>query len=272
MTINLFFSKNDSFFIFFILIVIFWGIGFYQLPIWLLIIGATIIVLLRLYLLSDASLSFTEFFVHLFVYQLILFLSVWLMRHYRKALLSNLDLVVALANALDSRDPYTLDHSKNVSRLSVEMGKKMGLSAKQCEEIRIGALLHDIGKIGIREKILLKTEKLDASEYEQIKQHTLIGYNIIKHIKVFSNNSVLDSVLYHHERYDGKGYPKGLCGERIPLSARIIAIADTYDAMTSKRIYRDKLSIEHTLEEIKNNKGRQFDPEIADVFISLFNK
>lgn len=148
----------------------------------------------------------------------------------------------------------------------------MKLSEECCEVIRKGALLHDIGKIGIPEHILGKSGKLTDEEYEIIKSHPTLGHNMIKHIEHFHKNGVLDIVLYHHERYDGKGYPTGLKGDQIPLFARIVGIADTFDAMTTKRVYRDEFDIEYALNEIRKNRGTQFDPEIANVFLSLFEE
>lgn len=125
-------------------------------------------------------------------------------------------------------------------------------------------------KSGFPEHILMKTGRLTEDEYEIIKSHTTIGYEMIKHIGDFHHNGVLDIVLYHHERYDGKGYPTGLKDRQIPLFARIVAVADTFDAMTTKRVYRDEIELESTLNEIRKNKGTQFDPEIVDIFLSLF--
>jgi len=147
----------------------------------------------------------------------------------------------------------------------------MNLSKVSCEIIRKGALLHDIGKIGIPERILGKNGKLTNEEYEIIKSHPILGHNMIKHIGDFDKNGVLDIILYHHERYDGKGYPKGLKGDQIPLFARIVGIADTFDAMTTKRVYRDAFDIEEALNEIRKNKGTQFDSEIVDIFLSIFD-
>lgn len=270
--LNFYITNNDSFYIFFILSVILLGIGFYKYPYWFLFTITSIIVAFRSYLLSDDGPSLTQSLIHLLVYQLILLISVWLMRNYQEVVLSKMNLVKALANALDSRDPYTRNHSENVSKLSVKIAEKMGLPKKMCEEIRIGGLLHDIGKIGVPEGVLLKAGKLTEEEYESIKKHPTIGFQIIQHISEYSKNSVLESILYHHERYDGTGYPNGLKGEMIPLSARIVAIADTFDAMTSERVYRKERSVEGTLDEILKNKGRQFDPEITDVFLTIINE
>ena len=118
----------------------------------------------------------------------------------------------------------------------------------------------------------MKNGKLTNEEYEEIKTHPTIGYNMIKHVADFHKNGILDMVLYHHERYDGKGYPAGLKGNQIPLYARIAAVADTFDSMTTKRVYREELSLDYTLNEIQKNKGTQFDPEIVDTFLSLFER
>ena len=183
-----------------------------------------------------------------------------------------LELTTVLANALDSRDSYTLNHSENVAKYSVQIAEKLKLSKECCAISRKGALLHDIGKIGISEHILMKNGTLTNEEYEEIKIHPTIRYNMIKHVADFHKNGILDMVLYHHERYDGKGYPAGLKGNQIPLYARIAAVADTFDAMTTKRVYREELSLDYTLNEIQKNKGTQFDPEIVDTFLSLFER
>ena len=184
-----------------------------------------------------------------------------------------LELTTVLANALDSRDSYTLNHSENVAKYSVQIAEKLKLSKECCAIIRKGALLHDVGKIGISEHILMKNGTLTNEEYEEIKVHPTIRYNMIKHVADFHKNGILDMVLYHHERYDGKGYlPAGLKGNQIPLYARIAAVADAFDAMTTKRVYREELSLDYTLNEIQKNKGTQFDPEIVDTFLSLFER
>ncbi|MCU9612553.1 HD-GYP domain-containing protein [Caldibacillus lycopersici] len=182
------------------------------------------------------------------------------------------DLTRALAKALDTRDTHTLYHSENVANFSVQIAKKMNLSEQKCREIQIGALLHDIGKIGIAEHVLSKPGKLTSDEYELIKSHPKIGHDIIKHVNNFQDSGVLDIVLYHHEKFDGTGYPNGLKGENIPLEARIVAVADAYDAMVSKRIYKNEMDYASVRQELINNKGKQFDPEIVDVFLSLLDQ
>jgi len=267
---SIFPNGDDHFYILYIFSVIFLGIGFYNKPAWFLIFFTVLVVSFRYLLILDEELNVVVFCIHLCTYFLITLISSRLMRLVQKVKADNLELTTALANALDSRDTYTLHHSENVARYAVQIAEKMKLSKESCAIIRKGALLHDIGKIGIPEHILLKNDKLLTDEYEIIKSHPTVGYNIIKHVTDFHKNGVLDIVLYHHERFNGKGYPKGIAGHQIPLFARIVAVADAFDAMTSKRVYRDELNLEYTLNEIRKNKGTQFDPEIVDVFLSLF--
>jgi putative nucleotidyltransferase with HDIG domain len=218
---------------------------------------------------TDSVSIISAFFIHSFTYLLITFISAGLKKYIQTVKEAQLELTLALANALDSRDPYTSDHSKNVAKYSLEIAQKMKLPKDMCDVIHVGGLLHDIGKIGIAEHVLNKPGKLTDEEYTIIKSHPTIGYNIIKHVTSFNKNGILDIVLYHHERYDGKGYPKGLEGDHIPLVARIVAVADTFDAMSSQRVYRDKLDQEFILNEIHKNKGKQFDPKVVDTFLSL---
>jgi putative nucleotidyltransferase with HDIG domain len=181
-------------------------------------------------------------------------------------------LTTALANTLDSRDKYTAFHSINVAKYSELIAREMRLSEKFCNNVRLGALLHDIGKIGIPENILNKTDKLTTEEYEIIKTHPLIGYQMVKHISIFEKNGVLDAILYHHERENGSGYPKGLKGENIPIIAKIIAVADSFDAMTSNRVYRKEKSFSFAVNEIYKNRGNHYDPEVVDGFCRVINQ
>nr|WP_285889658.1 HD-GYP domain-containing protein [Neobacillus niacini] len=194
------------------------------------------------------------------------------MLYVQKVKKDSLDLTESLINALDSRDSYTSDHSENVSRYAMQIAEKMNLSKDLCNVIRTGGLLHDIGKIGIPENILTKTGKLTSEEYNVIKTHPVIGYEMLKHVEGLKRNGILDIVLYHHERYDGKGYPKGLKGNEIPLAARIVGVADAFDAMISKRVYRIELDMNFALNEIRRNKGTQFDPEVVDAFLDIFQE
>lgn len=183
-----------------------------------------------------------------------------------------LEFTTALTESLDARDKYTYDHSKNVAYYSREIAVAMKLSRKECENLYIGGLLHDIGKIGVPENILNKPARLTNEEYDLIKQHPQMGYNILKHVTMFKDNSILDMVLYHHEKYDGTGYPQGLKGEDIPLVARIMAVADSFDAMTSKRIYRNQPNLAYAKGELIKGKQTQFDTEVVDVFLQLLKE
>ncbi|WP_449620410.1 HD-GYP domain-containing protein [Robertmurraya sp. Marseille-Q9965] len=266
------FDNESNMYLIYIFIVILLGIGFYNYSVFIIILLTTLVVTCRFCLIPDETPSITTFLTYLVTYLLISFISRTLMRYVQKVRKDYFELTTALANALDSRDPYTRHHSENVSKYAVEIAQEMELSAELCDIIRIGGLLHDIGKIGIPEHILTKKGKLTEEEYNIIKTHPNIGYKIIKHITNFSENGVLDIVLYHHERYDGSGYPNGLKGKEIPLLARIVAVADTFDAMVSQRVYREKLDLNSTLGEIVQNKGTQFDPEIVDIFLRVVER
>jgi len=175
--------------------------------------------------------------------------------------------IKSIAQALDAKDQYTHGHSMRVTLYSLALAKTLKLPDDLLEEIETTGLLHDIGKIAIPEKILLKPGKLTTEEYEVIKTHPELGerlVNGIEKLRIISN-----WLKSHHERYDGRGYPDGLVGEAIPISSRIIAIADTYDAMTSNRSYRGALSHEEAIAEIKKCSGTQFDPNLAELFISI---
>ena len=154
-----------------------------------------------------------------------------------------------------------------MSEYSVFIAKKLGYSKEKCETLRQMALLHDIGKIGIPDAILNKPEKLTDEEYKIMKSHVIRGGEILKYFTVVDNVSV--GALYHHEKYDGSGYCHGLKGEEIPLDARIIGIADAFDAMTANRIYRKQLDLDFVINELKRNSGTQFDPKLVDIMLSL---
>ena len=180
-----------------------------------------------------------------------------------------LDMVQTLRYTVEAKDSYTRGHSDRVSEYSVLIGEKLGLPAEQIKTLRIGGLFHDIGKIGIPDSILLKPAKLTDEEYSQIKNHPSIGAHILGSAAIFQD--IIPIVKHHHERYDGNGYPSKLKGEEIPYLARIAAVADTFDAMTSRRSYRGPIDVEHVKEEIKRCEGTQFDPQIAEVFIEILN-
>ena len=168
---------------------------------------------------------------------------------------------------IDAKDPYTNGHSIRVAKYTRIIAEELGYKGEELERIYYVALLHDCGKIGVPDNILGKPDRLTDEEFEIIKSHTVRGGEIMSHFKSLENAG--EGALYHHERYDGKGYPEGKAGEDIPFIARIICVADSYDAMNTNRVYRNKLSKEHILEEIERCKGKQFDPNIADVMISL---
>lgn len=178
-----------------------------------------------------------------------------------------LDTIGILRHTVEAKDPYTRGHSDRVSEFSVLIGQKMNLDSDTIHDLKIGGLFHDIGKIGIPDSILLKESKLNDNEYSQIKNHPTIGAHILGDAKVFEN--IIPIVKHHHEKFDGTGYPSGLKGSEIPLIARIASVADTFDAMTSKRTYRDSLPISVVKEELKRCSGSQFDPEIASVFLDI---
>ena len=168
---------------------------------------------------------------------------------------------------VDKKDHYTKCHCNRVSEYCVLIGKKLGLPQEDLDKLRIGGLFHDIGKIGIPDNILKKESKLTNEEYDEIQTHTSLGVDILTRNKVFKE--IIPIVEYHHEKYDGNGYPFKLKGDEIPLAARITAVADTFDAMTSKRTYRDALPLEVAIYELEKNKGTQFDAEIVDAFVSI---
>ena len=172
--------------------------------------------------------------------------------------------ILSISNAVDAKDSYTQEHSKRVSEYSVIIARKLGFDEKHIEEIRQIALLHDIGKIAVSDNILNKPAKLTEEEYEIMKSHTTAGGQILKDLTIVENVSL--GAMYHHEKYDGTGYPLGLSGTDIPIEARIIAVADAFDAMNSNRVYRKSLTKEKILSELENGKGKQFDPNLIDLF------
>ena len=175
--------------------------------------------------------------------------------------------IATISGAIDAKDPYTEGHSRRVADFSVQIAKKMGLSEEDCERLKYIALLHDIGKIGVPDNILKKPDRLTDEEFATIKQHTVEGGDILQNFTMLPG--VTEGAKYHHERYDGNGYCYGLKGKDIPLFARIISVADAYDAMNSSRCYRKALDKDIILSELEKGKGRQFDPDIADIAIDL---
>lgn len=178
-----------------------------------------------------------------------------------------LESIETLRYTVEAKDTYTKGHSDRVSEFAVLIGEKMGLSESELKTLKIGGLFHDIGKIGIPDSILLKDAKLTNDEYSEIKHHPSIGAHILSNATIFAD--IIPVVKYHHERFDGRGYPENLQGENIPLLARIVAVADSFDAMSSRRTYRNSLEIETIINEIRNNSGTQFDPQVANVFLDI---
>ena len=180
------------------------------------------------------------------------------------------EIIDCITFALDTRDPYTGGHSQRVSDMALEVSKILGLDEHLCEKIHIAAHLHDIGKIGVPDAVLKKQGKLDDEEWEYMKKHPEFGANILQ--KSHRLSELSEIVLMHHERYDGKGYPLGKSGEDIPLGARIIAICDSIDAMTSNRCYRKSLGFDVCYEEIEKNLGKMYDPKIGKIVLENWDK
>ena len=182
----------------------------------------------------------------------------------------SVQVVEALAAAIDAKDHYTNGHSDRVAEYARQISKRYGYSEKKQDEIYMMGLLHDVGKIGIPDSVINKPDKLTDEEYEIIKQHPATGANILSKAKEMGRMAI--GAHWHHERYDGKGYPDGLVGTDIPDEARIIAVADSYDAMTSRRSYRDVLSQDVVRKEIERGKGTQFDPVFADIILQMIDE
>jgi putative nucleotidyltransferase with HDIG domain len=176
--------------------------------------------------------------------------------------------ITALAYALEAKDVYTSGHSQRVTEISEAIAEHLGLPRETIEKIRLAGLVHDIGKIGVRESVLNKPGSLSDEEFKHVRLHSQTGERILK--PIVDDKEILKAVRHHHERYDGWGYPDGLQGEQIPRLARIIAVADTFDAMTSERSYRKALTKEEACVEVERCRGTQFDPEAADAFLEVW--
>jgi HD-GYP domain-containing protein (c-di-GMP phosphodiesterase class II) len=173
----------------------------------------------------------------------------------------------ALTASIDAKDRYTRGHSERVGLMASKMASAMGLEKNTIEQYRIAGIVHDVGKIGVPEHVLAKPGRLTAEEFDLIKLHPGIGHNILKDIPALQQ--VLPGVLWHHERWDGRGYPDKLVGNNIPVIARVLALADTFDAMSSNRSYRPALPRAKVLDEIRQSAGTQFDPQLAPLFVTL---
>ena len=178
--------------------------------------------------------------------------------------------IIAIAKAVDAKDERTSQHSLRVSQYSEMIAREMGLDDRECENLRRTALMHDIGKIGIPDRILNKPARLTDEEYAIMKSHVTRGSEILKDFTLIDH--VVEGARYHHERYDGKGYPDGLKGEEIPLYGRIIGVADAFDAMTANRVYRKQMDFGYVLNEMRNGRGTQFDPQIVDILLRLIDE
>lgn len=182
----------------------------------------------------------------------------------------NLETIETLIKTVEIKDPYTLGHSKRVSKISVSIAENMGIKNSKLKQIEVAGLLHDIGKIGIKELILNKTARLTEEEFNEIKKHPGFGASILKNMELLKD--IVPLVYYHHEKFNGKGYPAGLSGEKIPLGARIIAVADAFDAMTSNRSYRAAWDKEKAVQEIKKGLGSHFDSNVVNFFIQTIDE
>lgn len=178
--------------------------------------------------------------------------------------------ITSFVHVLEAKDTYTEGHSRRVAEKAETVAQDCCVSTEEIENIRLAGLLHDIGKVGIREKTLNKPGKLTVEEYEEVKTHPLVAERILQPIEEL--RSIVPDIKHHHERYDGFGYPSGLRGEDIPFGARILGVVDAYDAITSERPYRAAYSHTYALNEIERNMGKQFDPLVARTFISLYSR
>ena len=183
-------------------------------------------------------------------------------------LVSDEAVMVALARTVEARDNYTEKHLHRVADRAVEVARRMGMAERQVDGVRLGGLLHDLGKIATPDRILLKPGPLSRAEFAIIKRHPEVGAEIIRPLHGLDGPA--PAVLHHHERFDGAGYPYGLRGEAIPLSARILAVADAFDAMTTDRVYRAALRIEDALQILEDGRGGQWDPSVVDTFLARY--
>lgn len=186
---------------------------------------------------------------------------------YEKLEKAYLESIQTLRYTVEAKDTYTRGHSDRVAQYSVLIGQKLNLSDDDLRLLQLGGLFHDIGKIGVPDEILKKNAKLTDDEYSEIKNHPSIGSHILSSATIFKD--IIPIVKHHHEKYDGTGYPGRLAGNDIPYLARIAAVADSFDAMTSRRVYRDSLPIDVVINEFKRCRGTQFDPDIDDVFLDI---
>jgi response regulator RpfG family c-di-GMP phosphodiesterase len=184
--------------------------------------------------------------------------------------LMSVSIAETLINAMEAKDVYLRGHSQRVAELAGQIAEEMDLGEIVCEDLKVAGRLHDVGKIGIREAILNKPDRLTSEEFEHVKQHVQIGLDILA--PLFHLKTPLNYVEHHHERWDGAGYPRGLSAETIPLGARILCAADTFDALTSKRAYREPMTPMAALEHLKVDIGKQFDPRVYDALLRVITR
>ena len=182
---------------------------------------------------------------------------------------ANISTVKALAKAIEAKDSFTIGHCTRVQEYSTMIAKHLDFSKSSLETLEYGAYLHDIGKIGVNEAILVKPGKLTEKEFEEVKLHTVIGENMLKDIEFFEK--LLPIIRSHHEEYNGTGYPDKLAGDKIPVMARILRIADVFDAVTSNRSYRMSMPVEQAMKILEKGRGSQFDPNLTDIFIKHYS-
>lgn len=218
--------------------------------------------LIQIYAAQAAS-SLTNAFLH----SLVNMKNEELSHTYEQLRIRYMDTIEALRQVVDTKDEYTRGHSDRVSYYCVRIAKAIGLSRDEIETLRIAGLFHDIGKMSITDDILLKCEKLDPKEYEEIKKHPIKGARILSVLSMFKD--VVPVVKCHHERPDGKGYPEGLKGDEIPFLARIVSVADAFDAMMSDRHYRSRLDLKSAIKQLINGAGTQFDPDVVKYFVEM---
>lgn len=228
----------------------------------IVVIGLMILYLLLLRIVYDSSKTLT------IQNQKLMKNKLELQKAYDKLNLAYKNTIRTLSEAIDARDSYTAGHSKRVAEISIKIGKELGFNEQQLELLELSALFHDIGKLGIKDSILLKTDKLTDEEFNIIKQHPVLGVKIISNIDFLRKTQNI--ILHHHEKFGGGGYPQGISGKDIPLEARIITVADSYDAMTSDRPYKKALSHAAAVKELIRKQNIQFDKNIVEAFLRVY--
>jgi len=223
---------------------------------------------------TEKLVLFLALFVMTFIWKLegrdrerLLTLNAELIKAREKILEANINTVKSLVSTLEAKDPYTKGHCERVTNYAIKIAEAMNLDEGYISVLRNAASIHDIGKLGISDDILHKPGKLDDNQWDIIKRHPSDGVNIVSTLDFLDKEKEI--ILHHHERFDGRGYPDGLKEEEIPLGAKILAVADSFDAMNSTRPYRSALSNQEIIKELEKGKGQQFDPEIADVFLNV---